>query len=155
MNAIHHEGWPALLTQEMAGRYLSLDMCVFEKVVGRFHVNPVEPASGCVRWRKADLDRVARRLEPIPHWHTRNGDSPPTISLDHETLRQLAGLLASKLEATNSNPTGDFLTVRDVIGLLKIGRSTVYKLISKGDLETKRVGHRTLITRASIARLLD
>lgn len=36
---------------------------------------------------------------------------------------------------------------------LSIGRSTVYKLIHSGELEALKIGTRTLVTTASLARL--
>jgi excisionase family DNA binding protein len=39
-------------------------------------------------------------------------------------------------------------------GLLGLGRTTIYKLIKVGALETVKIGTRTLITRDAIERLL-
>lgn len=37
---------------------------------------------------------------------------------------------------------------------LGVGRSTIYKLIKNGEIDALKIGTRTLVTTASIARLL-
>lgn len=42
------------------------------------------------------------------------------------------------------------VSVVDCAKTLSIGRSTVYKLIGSGELETRKIGNRTLVTMQSI-----
>ncbi|MEO1656716.1 MAG: helix-turn-helix domain-containing protein [Pseudomonadota bacterium] len=47
------------------------------------------------------------------------------------------------------------LSPTDAARALSVGRSTVYKLISQGDLETTKIGTRTLVTTRSIKALAE
>jgi excisionase family DNA binding protein len=48
-----------------------------------------------------------------------------------------------------------FLSVKQTALYMNISRSTVYRLIDLGDLDRRKVGHKTLITRQSIDAFLD
>ena len=52
-------------------------------------------------------------------------------------------------------PAAEPLTrsIKETAQLLSIGRSTIYRLIGEGALETVKIGHRTLIKSASIRAL--
>ena len=45
--------------------------------------------------------------------------------------------------------------ISDTCGALGVGRSTVYELLAKGELEARKVGRRRLITANSIRRLAE
>lgn len=47
------------------------------------------------------------------------------------------------------------LSIKDASGLLGLGRTTIYRLIGDQDLETVKIGNRTLIKTESIKRLLE
>jgi excisionase family DNA binding protein len=47
------------------------------------------------------------------------------------------------------------LSIKDTGRVLGLGRSTIYRLIGDGQLETIKVGNRTLIKTASIRSLVD
>jgi len=45
------------------------------------------------------------------------------------------------------------LSIKEAAGAFGIGRSTIYKLINDRQLQTIKIGNRTLVTMASIRRL--
>jgi excisionase family DNA binding protein len=45
------------------------------------------------------------------------------------------------------------LSIKDTAKLLGLGRSTIYRLIGEGQLQSVKIGRRTLIKAASINRL--
>jgi excisionase family DNA binding protein len=47
------------------------------------------------------------------------------------------------------------LSVKDAARLLGLGRSTIYRLIGEGELQTIKLGNRTLIKMASLRSLID
>lgn len=148
------EGWPALLTHEMAARYLSLDGATFTAVAEQFRIYPVAPAPGCERWRRSDLDRMIRRLDTKPLVSTKSSSSTHEISLDRDTVRQLADVIEQGLRGYGGRPSGEYLSIRDVVAEFSISRSSVYKLIGTGKIEVRRLAGRTLIIRSSVEKLL-
>ena len=46
------------------------------------------------------------------------------------------------------------LSINDTARILSLGRTTIYGLINKGQLETIKLGRRTLIKTASVHRLM-
>lgn len=46
-------------------------------------------------------------------------------------------------------------SIPEAAAAVSIGRSKVYALIAEGRLETRKIGKRTLIPAASLAKLLD
>ena len=49
----------------------------------------------------------------------------------------------------------DLLNLRDVQDVLKVGRSTVYKLVEDGRLKCIKIGKRVLVDRSDLAAFLD
>jgi len=47
------------------------------------------------------------------------------------------------------------LSIKDAGRVLGLGRSTIYRLIGDGQIETVKIGNRTLIKTASIRRLVE
>lgn len=48
----------------------------------------------------------------------------------------------------------DILTVKEVQELLHVGRSTAYKLVQSGDIQTVRVGTKYLVPKQSVLEYL-
>lgn len=46
-----------------------------------------------------------------------------------------------------------FVSITDAAKVLSLGRTSVYELIRTGELETRKMGRRRLVTVASIKRL--
>lgn len=47
------------------------------------------------------------------------------------------------------------VSIPDAATALSVGRTTVYELMRAGDLETRKMGRRRLITMESLRRLVD
>lgn len=45
-------------------------------------------------------------------------------------------------------------TVPEALGVLRVGRTHLYKLIAQGHIRPLRLGHRTLIPRSEVSRLI-
>ncbi|MCL6739837.1 helix-turn-helix domain-containing protein [Sphingomonas sp. RB56-2] len=45
------------------------------------------------------------------------------------------------------------LSIKDAVGLLGLGRTTIYKLIGDGQLQAVKIGNRTLVKMASVRSL--
>jgi len=148
------EAWPSLMTDEMAARYLSLEVREFRAAMSRSKIAPVEVADECCRWRKADLDRFVKLLPNHAGWSNQSLPVTKLIRLDERSLRQLADFLTTKLEALRPYSKPELLTIRDAMATLRVSRSTIYRLINEGQLEKKQVGGRSLVSRSSITLLL-
>ncbi len=46
-------------------------------------------------------------------------------------------------------------SINETADLLRVGRSTVYKLIASGDLKPRKIGTRTIIIGSDLTRFLD
>lgn len=46
-------------------------------------------------------------------------------------------------------------TILEAAKFLRVGRSTIYNLIRSGDLPIRKLGHRSLILRDDLVRLLE
>lgn len=47
------------------------------------------------------------------------------------------------------------LTVKETMGYLKIGRTTLYKLIKQGRIKPVKIGKKTLIDKNDLDRLIE
>ncbi len=47
------------------------------------------------------------------------------------------------------------VSINEAAKTLNLGRTSVYALISKGELESRKMGRRRMVTTASIRRLVD
>lgn len=47
------------------------------------------------------------------------------------------------------------VSITDAAKALSLGRTSIYELIRSGDLETRKMGRRRLITAVSLRRLVD
>jgi len=61
----HIGGWPALLSFEMACQYLSIDEQSLRRLATRYRTDPVSVDDGRLLWRRADLDRIIKKLLAI------------------------------------------------------------------------------------------
>lgn len=48
-----------------------------------------------------------------------------------------------------------FVSITEAAKALSLGRTSVYELINAGELETRKMGRRRLVTVASLKRLAD
>lgn len=144
--------WPAMLTFELACRYLSLESARFQALAERHHVYPVEVDDVCALWRRSDLNRLVGRL-PIVRSVQGDPAQPKLIALDAATVHQLATLIAARLDQSGDSP--ELLSVKEAGRRLGLSRSTVYKMIDQGTLVVRRIGGRTLITRDSISSVIE
>ena len=46
-------------------------------------------------------------------------------------------------------------TLREVMGILRVSRGTVYRLLNDGELKSKKVGGRRLVPHSEIIRFLE
>ena len=56
-------------------------------------------------------------------------------------------------EAVEVAPEPFTRSIKETAQLLSVGRSTIYRLVGDGQLETVKIGHRTLIKTSSIRDL--
>jgi len=148
-------GWPALLSAELACRYLSLESAAFLKLADRWGIMPVDVEDGAHLWRRSDLDKLVRRLPTVDI----RSDTPGqrTVRLHPNDLDRLAKAVVALLEAREpvQNGTGSaLLSIPAVARQLGIGRSTIYRMIWDGKLEVRKIGRRTMITAESVRRVI-
>jgi excisionase family DNA binding protein len=68
--------------------------------------------------------------------------TPRRTSVDPDTHRRVS-------------PSTRLLTVPEALLVLRIGRSTFYKLAGRGEIRTLRLGARTLVPEREIERLIN
>ena len=148
------EGWPALMTAEMAARYTSLDSGTFERVTARYAAHPVDLDEETIRWRKSDLDQLIRRLATKPAFLVAN--SPSRLGrLDDAEIDRIANAVARRLEGMAPSGQRALVSIKEGSSLLGVSRSTIYRLINEGELSTRQIGRRTLIPMNEIQAILD
>lgn len=146
--------WPALLTQEAACAYLSIAPDRFRALVNLWNIDPVLLAPDTIRWRLSDLEKLTRRL-PSTKAPSVPGDS--VLRLDAKTVNAIVEQLAQRLATLGSPPNigaPRLVSIKEACGLLGLGRSTIYRLISNGALQARKIGKRTLISQDSISGLI-
>ena len=74
----------------------------------------------------------------------------PAIANEH-------GLVAPPLvrPANDEQPTDAVLDVEDVARLLRVGRNTIYELVGRNEIPSRRLGKQIRFSRAAIMRWLD
>jgi len=82
------EGWPALMTLELACRYLSLEPARFRALAERNRILPVEVDDEGVLWGRADLDRLVKHL-PAARESLGEGARPRPVILDQASWTKL------------------------------------------------------------------
>jgi excisionase family DNA binding protein len=67
---------------------------------------------------------------------------------------RIAAAILRRLNETPAHDARGLSSIKEATQLLGMGRSTVYKLIGEGRLQTRHIGNRTLIPRGSVNTLL-
>lgn len=148
------EGWPALMSTEMAARYLTIEEEKLIDLASQFDAQVVELDSGAVRWRRQDLDRLIKRLPLVSN--RRPAPRPASlVRLDPTQLEALAEAVALRLERKVPVADRKLVSIREAGSFLGIGRSTIYRMINDGELVTRRIGRRTLIQMESVQAILQ
>jgi excisionase family DNA binding protein len=150
---IFFEGWPALMPREMAARYLCVDEDAFCRAVSEHGLDAVEIDHDTQRWKKADLDRLIKRLPSskiaaLPRSHA------VRLQLGDVEIERLAIAIAKHIGSRAPQREPELVSIKEASRLLGLGRTTVYQLITEGRLETRRIGRRNLITKSAIEALL-
>jgi excisionase family DNA binding protein len=144
------EGWPTLMITSMAAHYLSLDEDTFSAIAIRNGVRPVEVTLGEVRWKRSDLDGLVRRLPSVQQPYRAQR---AVVELGEETVAQIAAAISNHLSGRPTYDHRGMVSIKETIEMLGVGRSTIYRLIGEGQLQTRHIGRRTLVSRASIDAL--
>jgi len=142
------------MTLDLACRYLSVDEPTFRSVVTEHRLDEVALADGAPRWKKADLDRLTKRLPTQPSFSAYRLPASKSSITDAD-IQRIVRALAEQVAGSEHRPTPELVSIKEASRLLGLGRSTIYKLMNEGRLETRRIGARTLIPRASIELLLE
>lgn len=148
------DGWPALMSMDLACRYLSVDEPTFRSVAMEYRLDAVELEDSIPRWKKADLDRLTKRL-PTHTSFSASHLPAGKPSITDADIQKIVRALAEHVADTGPRPSPELVSIKEASRLLGLGRSTIYKLMNEGRLETRRIGARTLIPRASIELLLE
>lgn len=150
---VTRDGWPVLMSAELASRYLSVSDARFREIAAEFSVSPVLLKKNTPLWRKSDLDRLVRRLPADPCFEARTPAAcAPQFS--DATIERIAVAIAKHLGDRQEAAAPILVSVKDAMRMLGLGRTTVYRLISEGELEVRRIGSRTLVPRTSINAIL-
>lgn len=143
------EGWPALMTSEMAGRYLSVSEEMLHRLAARHTVHAVLVESEDPRWRKQDLDRLVRKL-PVSADTSMPVRKMQILRLDDHDVSSIANAVAARLGSGAALSERRLVSIREAGKMLGIGRSTVYRMMEDGRLATRKIGRRTLVQVDSI-----
>lgn len=147
------DGWPTLMSLDLALRYLSLDEATFCAVAEEYGVETVELRPDMPRWRKADLDRLIKRL-PTRRGLAATRWQPEKLAISDADLERLAVAIARHIGSDERAVPSELLSIKDASRMVGLGRSTLYNLINEGRLETRQIGRRRLVLRSSIASLM-
>ncbi len=147
------EGWPALMTTEMAARYMSIGEEPFLQIASTFDLPCVQIDGQTARWRKQDLDRVIKKL---PTASARHSSDPERriVRLEASQIEAIADAVAKRVDRLGAKSESKLVSISDATAILGVGRSTIYKLINEGALQTKRIGRRTLVPRSDLDQML-
>lgn len=150
--------WPILMGTEMAARYLSMDENSFALMMRREGVRPVELGLSMVRWRRTELDRLVAALpaaSAIPAGDLTSEDPDRTEFIAKRIAEELARRTIIGNPGGGANANAESFTIADAAKVIGIGKSTIYKLMAEGKLETLRIGGRRLVRREAIQALLN
>jgi excisionase family DNA binding protein len=146
------------MSTAMAARYLSLDENSFALLTQREGVRPVELGLSMVRWRRTELDRLVSALptastRPIKDAASEDPDRAEFIAkrIAEELARR--AIIGDRPGASNMG--AESFSIAETAKVIGISKSTLYKLIAEGRLETMRIGGRRLVRRAAIQALLS
>ena len=152
-HAIVIDGWPTLMSLDLALRYLSIDEASFFAVADDYCVEAVEVRPNMPRWKKADLDRLLKRL---PTWRglAATHRQPEKLAISDADLERLAVAISRHMGSGDVAVPSELVSIKDASRMVGLGRTTLYNLINEGRLETRQIGRRRLVLRSSIAALL-
>lgn len=105
------------------------------------------------RWRKQDLDRLVKKL-PLSEASLDSGRPMRLLRLEKEQIEALASAVAHRLNGKEPATDRKLVSIKEAGTILGIGRSSIYRMIEDGRLETRRIGRRTLIKMDAIEVLL-
>lgn len=148
------EGWPALMSTEMAARYVSVDEAMLLRIASRFDVPLVEIEDLPVRWRKQDLDRLIKKL-PSASSKIMSDQPARLFQLESSQVEAIADAVARRLNRHEAKSESKLVSINEATAILGIGRSSVYRMITEGTLDTRKIGRRTLILRSDLEAILD
>lgn len=149
--ALLPDGWPALMSAALAARYLSMDELSFQRFTQRAKLTAVDLGEPLLRWRRADLDQAIKRLptlmQPQP-------SLPPTLQLDKQAIDAIVEAITTRLAGQRAAVEHRLCSIREATALLGLSRSTIYRLISEGELAMHKIGGRTLIRKADLDAMM-
>ncbi len=156
-HAIIIDGWPALMSVELATRYLSIDEATFRGLMREYRLETVEPRPDVQRWRKTDLDRLAKRLPANTSFSASNVE-PVRLVISDADVERIAQAIARQRGTGERGQPPELMSIKDASRLLGLSRTTVYNLINnlinEGRLQTRQIGRRRLVPRSSIQAIL-
>ncbi|MBV7259351.1 helix-turn-helix domain-containing protein [Erythrobacter sp. WH158] len=83
-------------------------------------------------------------------------DRPARIfKLERSQVEAIAETVARHLERHESRSESKLVSINEATSILGIGRSSVYRMISEGTLETRHIGRRTLLLRSDLNAILE
>lgn len=147
------EGWPALLSTEMASRYLSIDETTFLQLAERHHAPAVNVDGATMRWRRQDLDRLIKKLPSISY-KLPSDYSRHLVRLEDAHVEAIANAVTERLERGGSFSGRKLVSIKEAGTILGLGRSSIYRMIEDGRLTTKRIGRRNLVHMDTINAIL-
>ena len=75
---------------------------------------------------------------------------------NHASAAELELVTPQHVPANDEQPTSDaVLDVEDVVRLLRVSRNTVYELVGRNEIPSRRIGKQIRFSRAAIMRWLD
>ena len=93
------------------------------------------------------LMEVAREFDELVR------EAEKTASFESRAASRLVDSSVPETSARSESRDALAVSIRDAAALVGLGRSTIYRLIGEGQLQTIKIGRRTLIRTASIRKL--
>jgi len=91
--------------------------------------------------------------EEAPYCHLSDPERR-IVRLDPSQIEAIADAVAKRVDRLGTKSESRLVSISDATAILGVGRSTIYKLINKGALQTKRIGRRTLVPRSDLDQML-
>lgn len=148
------DGWPGLMSTEMATRYLSVEEARFLELASRFRIPAADAEDGLLRWRKQDLDRLIHRLPSVEAPPARNRIKH-LIRLEEAHIEAIADAVAERLRCEPSISGRKLVSIKEASELLGLGRTTIYRMVGEGQLTTAKIGRRTLVHMDTITAIIS
>ena len=117
--------------------------------LGQFQIGQMKPRDArifalCQHLRSAIdiLEQIASQPYQPPHAAAASASAPPTTP-------------SRPLDAVSGTPPSKIAyTIKDATAAIGLSKSTIYKLMASGELQTIRIGQRRLIRAEALKRLL-